>query len=275
MSETIKILWSFIKRLLKKWIIWLSLVFFVIGVLFKFVLHIEEIPSYIFWILAFVGLFWASFRVYIEQQKNSGVLVEGKPEISITLLEGNEYKYSLSESAFYREKVGADYLTPDASIELHFRILNKGTIDMDIISINADYEEYDLPWQFYPPDKLKEKGNELCFPKHLNVNDILLCDINNNISVRSILNDAQFAARLVKINKKSTCIKGKVIVESRDSTGKIRKFFLSFDVALRPLMDLYINKWQENKQANLLRLARLAGITKKEITPKRNTTVKK
>ena len=96
---------------------------------FTFGIFNIEVPSYVFWILALIGLFWASYRVYrnlsidyLELQKSSGVLLEVKPELSITLLEGNEYKYSLSKRATSREKVGYDYLTPDASIELHFRI---------------------------------------------------------------------------------------------------------------------------------------------------------
>lgn len=282
MNKATKSLWSFIKLLIKRWVLLLIFYGSLIGAIFTFGIFNIEVPSYVFWILALIGLFWASYRVYrnlsidyLELQKSSGVLLEVKPELSITLLEGNEYKYSLSKRATSREKVGYDYLTPDASIDLHFRILNKGTVDLDIISIEASYEDYGIPWQFHPPDKPKEKGNELCFPMHLNVDDILLCDINNDIRVSLIFNDAQFAARLVEIRKNSTCAGGEIIVEARDSTGEILKFPLLFDVALKPLMDLYINKWQEIKQTNLLRLARSEGIIKKEITPKRSTTVKK
>lgn len=263
MNKAIKSPWSFIKLLIKRWVLLLIFYGSLIGAFFTFGIFNIEVPSYVFWILALIGLFWASYRVYrnlsidyLELQKSSGVLLEVKPELSITLLEGNEYKYSLSKRASSREKVGYDYLTPDASIELHFRILNKGTVDLDIISIEASYEDYGIPWQFHPPDKPKEKGNELCFPMHLSVDDILLCDINNDIGVSLIFNDAQFAARLLKINKNSTCARGEVIVEARDSTGEIHEFPLLFDAALKPLMDLYINKWQEIKQTNLLRLAR-------------------
>jgi len=210
-SETIKGLWSFIKLLLNKWIIWLSFVLFVIGILFERILDIKEIPSYIFWILACIGLFWASFQVYkklyidyervqkkytdlkksIFETSNEAIV---KPELTINLLEGNEYTYSISEMGTTRKKFEDIHLTPDAFVGLHFRILNSGTTDLDIISIEAKYEYHETPWSFWPPQILKEKGEEIHFPKHLNVDEILLCNLINPVRVFGQLNDAQFAA---------------------------------------------------------------------------------
>lgn len=260
MSETIKILWSYIKQLLRKWIIWLSLAFFVIGVLFEFALSIEEIPSYIFLILAFMGFLWASFQVYKNLLKKKITKKERellfKPELSIILLEGNEYTYSLSETAILREKTGNDYLTPDGSIELHLRIMNKGTIDLDIISIQPDYKDFEIPWSFNSFGSLKEKGKELFFPLHLDVKEVLLGDMTCQFMVHSTLNDAQFATRLVEIDKESKRILSRVDVEARDTKGKIHTFSHSFKVFIRPLMDLYIKRWQEKNQEGLLRLSR-------------------
>jgi len=288
MSETMKILWSYIRKLIKKWIIWLSLAFFITGIIFEFVLDIEEIPSYIFWILAFLVFLWANFQVYKKLYINYDVLEKShrelekshkelkknhetlekkipkkdreliiKPELSIMLLEGNEYTFYLLEKATYiRRKIGNDYAVPDSLIELHFRILNTGTIDLDIISIESSYEYISLPWTFSPISIAKEKGDDLLFPRHLDVKEFLLCDLDSTITPQAGLNDAQFAARLVEINKKSKCIEFTVCVEARDSKGKIYKFSLEFEAALRPLVDLYINKWQEKNQNDLLRLSR-------------------
>ena len=287
MSETIKRFLSFIKLLLKKWIIWLSLVIFVIGILFEFLLHIENIPSYIFWILAFVGFLRASFQIYkklyidyeklekdheqLEKdheqlkkdheqlkmkipKKDREIII--KPELSIMLLEGNEYTYSLSgESSYHRAKTEKGYIVPDALIELHFRILNTGTIDLDIISIEVGYKKNELPWDFYHSAIPTERGKEVSYPRHLDVNKILTCDISSHISPDGLLNDAQFAARLLRIDKIIPSIEAKIIVETRDLTKKIQNFSITNEVAIRPLLDLYIAKWQKEKHTNLLRLA--------------------
>ena len=54
----------------------------------------------------------------------------------------------------------------------------------------------------------------------------------------------------------------------------MHKFSLSFELALKPLMDLYISRWQEKGQADLLRLARAKRKIKKSRKPKINTAKK-
>jgi len=314
MSEIIKRLWSFIILLLKKWIIWLSLIIFVIGVFFEFVI-LEKTPSYIFWILAIVGFLWANFQVYKklyidceeleknhkelkinhkeleksyeELKKNYETLEKKipkkdreliiKPELSIMVLEGNEYTYSLLEkSVKNRNKAGNVYIVPDASIELHFRIKNTGTINLDIISIESAYESFtELTWDFHLSTKPMEKGKAVCFPRLLESNEILLCDINNSIWPNSSLNDAQFAARLLDIDKSIRSIEAIITIEARDLTGKIQDFSLKTKVAIRPLVDFYLSKWQEEKQTNLLRLAYSDSETRKELTSIKNKKIKK
>lgn len=267
MSKTIKMLWSFAKLLIQRWLSLLIYYGTLIGAIFTFRILKVEIASFVFWILALIGLFWASFRVYKKMyidyeglkkkvtKKDLELIV--KPELSIMLLEGNEYSYSLSKEATYlRQKIGDEYVVPDSSIELHLRILNIGTVGLDILSIKSDFKDIEIPWTFWARAILKEKGNELSFPRHLSVKEILLCDLTSSISAEPGLNEAQFAAQFVKINKESKRIASEVKVEARDSKGEIHNFSHTFEAALRPLMDLYVNRWQEKNQTKLLYLIR-------------------
>jgi len=98
MSETMSKLWTFIKLLIKRWVLLLIFYGSIIGAAIIFRLLRVTIPSWIFWILAFIGFVWASFQVYLEQLNKIPKKIpeeeksyKPKPNISIVMLEGNEY----------------------------------------------------------------------------------------------------------------------------------------------------------------------------------------
>lgn len=258
MNKATKSLWSFIKLLIKRWVLLLFFYGSLIGAIFTFRILNIEVPSYVFWILALIGLFWASYKVYLEQLKKIPSVesdFEQRSELSIEFLEGNEYKYQLGKKCYLRD--GQDYALKEASIELHTRISNTGTTDLDIISIEPYYPIEDSIWGISPLSIIKEKDSQrISYPRHLSVQDILLCDIKNKIEPSISLNNAQFASRLGTINKDTINIDLKIIIEARDPAGKIHKFSIPTKVSSKQLIDLYLSKWQKDNQKTLLRLAR-------------------
>lgn len=259
----------------------------ILGTAILFRLLEVAIPSWIFWILAFIGLFWASFTVYLEKvkeisiknnqiKKGKSIIKEeevikplkkgpyGKPELTINLQEGREYSYELGNSRSTSRK--EDYNLQSAPIILHARLSNTGGIGFDIISIEAKYEERKLPWIVYL-SKIFEKEKEINFPKHLKINGFLLCDIRNIMDPSAYLNNAQFAARLAGLKRESDRIRFRITVETKDIAGKMNAFTFEDTVSIGPLIDLYVAKWQEEGQTNLLRLARF----ERKITKKRKS----
>lgn len=256
MNKAIKNLWSFIKLLIKRWVLLLIFYGSLIGAIFTFGILNIEVQSYIFWILALIGLFWASYRVYLEQLKKIPTKEpkEQKPEVAIELIEGNKYTYRLGKRISHRA-FGKSVLH-EAYIELHLRISNIGAVDVDILSIKSNYDTnnpiLDVSPICIPMDK---KSQEIIYPRRLGIQEILLCEIESDITPNILLNDAQFAARLPEKDEDKRNIGLKIELEVKDLSGNIHEFNLDTKVSTNQLIDLYITKWQEEKNAELLRLA--------------------
>ncbi len=263
MNKSIKSLWSFIKLLIKRWVLLLIFYGSLIGAIFTFGIFHIEVPSYVFWILVLIGLFWASFRVYLEQlekiptkePKEPKETKEQKPEVAIELIEGNKYTYRLGKSIPNRA-FGKSVLH-EASIELHLRISNIGAINVDILSIKSKCETYHPIWDVSPISiPMDKKSKEIIYPRRLGVHEILLCDIESEITPNIMLNDAQFAARLPEKDEDKRNISLKIELEAKDLSGNIHEFNLDTKASAMQLIDLYLTKWQEQENAELLRLAR-------------------
>lgn len=283
MNELRKKFWSFIRLLIKRWVLLLIYYGGLISAIFAFRILKIEMPSYVFWIIAFIGLFWASFKVYkelVDKIPIHDIDLKKKPKISIELFEGNQYAYTLAKDINTLrddiEKGKKTPLVPRAFLKLNIRISNKETIGLDILSIDVGYDEYGSPFSIDPSDEPKYRdAEEIKFPLNLGLNGVFLCEIQTIVRKRPVLNNAQFAARLAHIDKDKPYINVEINVEARGPTGKIYMFPFFYKVATRPLVDLYISKWQREKRTNLLRLAHSESKIIKETTTENETPQKK
>lgn len=282
MNELRKKFWSFIRLLIKRWVLWLIYYGGLLSAIFTFRILKIEIPSYVFWIIAFIGLFWASFKVYkelVDKIPIHDIDLKKKPKISIELFEGNQYTYTLAKDINTFDDIEKDEktpLVPRAFLKLNIRISNKEMIELDILSIDVGYDEYGSPFDFGAPDEPKYRdAEEIKFPLNLGLDGVFLCEIQNIVRKHIVLNNAQFAARLAHIDKDKPYIKAEINVEARGPTGKIYKFPFFYKVTTRPLVDLYISKWQREGRTNLLRLAHSESKIIKETTTENETPQKK
>lgn len=268
-------LWTYLTLLFKKWVLWLFVVFSLIGLIADIVFPKLSLPLLLYGGLGFIGLLWASFQVYCElvaQMPDHLQALQLKPELALELVEGNEYTHSLLDlerSSRYlvqglMSRLGPEsddskdkeYALPDALIVLHVRISNTCSIGVDVLSVDATYEEYKNPWNIMLPEPVDADGQAIVFPVRLDPGDIMLCDLRSNAKPTSYYNDAQFAARLSGVQQESpNPLKTTITVEAMDPAGSISSFELVCEVATRPLKDLYITLWQEKNLSNLLRLA--------------------
>lgn len=257
MKEIIKKLFIFIRLLLKRWILLVVYYGSLIGVIVTLGKLKIDIPSFIFWILAFIGLFWASFRIYLELLKEMPIPYgEQKPNLSIDLIEGNEYVFNLMDaSRTVTTDSSVSYFIKQASIELKIRISNNSSMDLDIILIEPYYKTLGSNWDALSSFPPQEKTKNIEFPRRLKKTEILLCNVRNIIEPSILLNNAQFASRLAKMDKNITETELEIIVEARDLKGNIHKFSNKTKISTRQLIDLYLDKWQEDGESELLRLA--------------------
>jgi len=257
MKDEINRIWVYIKLLFKKWVSWLIIAGGLVGIFVTFRLLKKEIPFWAFWVLVIAGLFWAGYKVFKEQLLKLPINkrgIEPKSDISIRFIEGNEYTYSLSKGSTFREsriENGDVYVIPDAFVEQHLRIKNNGETELDIISIVSQHMDSGYTFDFLVEEVKKRKFN---YPKRLVIDEILLCTIKNESSVTSTTNNAQIAVKLGEMNNESSNFSFEIIVEARDLKGGIHEFIFPAKLAIQPLVELYINKFQEDKQLDLLRL---------------------
>lgn len=275
MKEIKHQLWTYLTLLFKKWVLWLFVVFSLIGLIADIVFPKLSLPLLLYGGLGLIGLLWASFQVYRElvaQMPEHLQALQLKPELALELVEGNEYTYLLldleSSSRYLMQRVESraepesddskdkEYALPDALIVLHVRISNTGSIGVDVLSVDATYEEYKKPWNIMLPEPEDVDGQAIVFPVRLDPGGIMLCDLRSNAKPKSYYNDAQFAARLSGVQQESpNPLKTTITVEAMDPAGSIASFELVCEVATRPLKDLYITLWQEENRSDLLRLA--------------------
>lgn len=262
MHEAVRTLISYLKILSKRWLTFFIFYLSIIGGAITSKLLNAEIPSWVFWTLALLGLFLAGFRVYKEllKQIHSEIKEEKKeetkkPELSIALLEGNEYSYKLVKSSEPKEEEG-EYIPDNASAKLHLRIENTGNVGLDLILLEVNYEDVGFPWSFLLSFTY-ENEKKISFPKFLDKKEIFICEIQNNMHPKVYRNNAKFATSLSQLNEKSINVDFKIILEAKARDGSNEIFTCEYigNVSLRPLIDLYITKWQEDSQQDLIRLS--------------------
>jgi len=266
MKNKLSELWYFTKLLSKKWVLWVSFVIGIIMIVLDFLFSTNNIPSYVYWIVFLIGLFWSSYQVFQDTSekipKNLNILIT--PKLAINFIEGNEYDYDIRENEYSDE----NNILPWYLLKLNLRIENIGEIDFDILTIISEClgqetkEIYSLncekvgPLRIMGSDKILRDSEELKFPVHLEPVQTLLCEIVIPIQPDSLLTSAQIASRFHALQSSSTNFSNiKVIVEVVDNKNKGFKFDNMIKVSFRPLWDFYVNHWLKLREADLVRLA--------------------
>jgi len=277
---------SFLRLLSKKWILWIFVTLDIIGIFIDALLPDSTLPIIIYIGVVFVGFLWAGFQVYhdINEQLNKAkekvnelsldtyidTEEQGEPDLSLELIEGNEYSYSLipekSTWAMWQKTVGKDVNKnkdgevpdlPNSRIALHLRIVNIGNTSLDILSIEAifGYGSEQHIFEFSSSTARDSEGEDLNFPIFLKPRHILICDLSTGITPYTGLNRAQIAARIGDNKLDIITQPVEINVEARNPKGGSMPFQLETNVKVRSLKDIYLDYWGKNKLDDLLKLA--------------------
>jgi len=212
-----------------------------------------------------------------------------KPNLDISLMEGNEYSFALDKAKGYMEhfqdterkshnkepnengnemqvdngdeKENEEFQIPRGVFTINFRIQNTVQLDLDILAINITEKQLTSSfqaWQFYFASSVYSDSNSkiITFPKAIDRESILLCTSISSFLPYSNYTRAQCAARLADITDKNPIELDIIItIEIRDKYGERYNFENEFSISLLPLKDIYISYWQETQQTELIRLA--------------------
>lgn len=268
MKQTYVYFKAYVSNLIRKWVFWLFIALDLVGAIIQIVFPSIQIPQFIYIAIALLGLLWASFQTYRDlfvQIPSEDVPVE--PQLSISLVEGNEYFYGFRDISrrLTREKVQLitegeaedlqDITTlPESQVVFHVRIKNIGYVPVHILTVFARID-FQVPYSFMIPDPMTVEGDPMEFPIRLNPNENLLHDMVGLIFQPSFLTDAQVAVRTRRLIKENAFTELVLATEVSDSRGNTKSFSTKYPVSLRPLCDLYIEHWQSIGQTELLRLS--------------------
>lgn len=297
-TNTLNII-TYLRLIGKKWVLWIFLALDIASFFLDVIMDFK-VPIRIYLPLIIIGLLWASFKVFTEMQSSLMKLLPDdsknlqiKPNLDISLMEGNEYSFALDKAKGYMEhfqdterkshnkepnenenemqvdngdeKENEEFQIPRGVFTINFRIQNTVQLDLDILAINITEKQLTSSfqaWQFYFTSSVYSDSNSktITFPKAIDRESILLCTsisgFNSSSSPYSNITSAQCAARLADITDKNPIELDIIItIEIRDKYGEIYNFENEFSISLLPLKDIYISYWQETQQTELIRLA--------------------
>jgi len=268
MKQTYIYFKAYVSNLIRKWVFWLFIALDLVGAIIQIVFPSIQIPQFIYAAIALLGFLWASFQTYRDlfvQIPSEDVPVE--PQLSISLVEGNEYFYGFRDLSRFltKEKIQliaegkaedlkAITTLPKSQVVFHVRIENIGYVPVDILTVDA-HIHLDDPYEFMIPKPMTVEGDPMKFPIRLNPNENLLHDMVGSIFPSRVLTDAQVAVRTRRLIKEIALIEFVLETEASNSRGNTKSYRSEYHVSLRPLCDLYIEHWQSIGQSELLRLS--------------------
>lgn len=259
---------DYLSRLSKKWILWLFLLGDSVGIIAGAIEPSIKLPLPAYWGLALVGLLWAGFQVHRDLLKQLPKAEEAHPDLGIDLMEGSEYSYRFSQHPVFAEHAAK------AHISIHSRLSNTGNTDLIILSMNAEFQVFEGPWSVDEGKPFHDSQPLLTRPIHLEPGGVLYCDLESEITPDP-QKALRFAARLASASISSTPMEVQLRVETVDPSGKIMDFWQNFEIATRPLRELYLRAWQVAKETELLRLAKVIKLDiVTDVAPTRDATDK-
>lgn len=271
MKPSFSLVWSYLRNLGKKWILWLFLALDLIAVIAQIFLPFLTFPQGVYVGIAILGLLWAGFETYLDLL--SKVPDESRPlqpEIDVVYEEGNEYSYRFEtdDDTFSPEEIKSFETTgvnkqkriaientlPHSVIILHVRVENIGLVTVNVLTIGADLDAV-KPYHFMVPDVYDRNNKKVSFPIRLKPKDKLLLKVVGSIFPFSGFTDAQIAARTRNLRETKAIVDAEVFVEAIDPAGKIYRYRSGYKVSLLPLCNMYISHWEQLNNKNLVALA--------------------
>ena len=244
--------------------------------------HKLLLPQGYYYGFAFVGFVWSAFRAYRDLSLAYRNILTPKPveetprsELSISFLAGNEYAYSISDPYtehnlhitkmqktrgikchfdgrgrfFINDKVY--YPMSKASLVINVSINNSGELPLEVLAIHLE-NNLDLNYLSLSNAEVFLSGKKLCFPFHLKSGEFILLQSQYKISASKGSTDGLFAADFRALPRS---IVHEISFDTKDVHGKAQTYVVKVETASRPLVDLYVNQWQEYDQEEYLALA--------------------
>jgi len=273
---------DFILTILKKRVFLLSLLLGFIALLIQLALSKFSLPQFYTFGFLFIGLAWSAYQAYRDlslkyQKVLASIAVDNTPKanLSISFANGNEYTYSISDpyagqnlhitkmqktrgvkSNFDQHGVffidgKAYYQMSKGSLEINLQILNSGDLPLDVISIDVD-NDLDLNHLCLFHEGFFLHGSRLQLPLHLECGRLVTLQSRYRITYGRGSHEALFAADFRFLPRS---ILHEVSISTVDSAGNNQTYLSELKTLSSPLIDLYVNQWQEYQQDEYLVLA--------------------
>jgi len=273
---------DFILTILKKRVFLFSLILGFIALLFQLALSEFSLPQFYAFGFLFLGLTWAAYQAYRDlslkyQKLLSSIAVDTAPRsnLSITFVNGNEYAYSISDPYFGQNlhitkmqktrgvkshfnehgvffvNGKAYYQMGKGSLEINLQIFNSGHLPLDVISVDVD-NDLSLTHLCLFHEGLFVHGRRLQLPFHMDCGQLVTLQSRYRVSYGRGSHEALFAADFRFLPRS---ILHEVSISTVDSAGNNQTYLSELKTLSSPLIDLYVNQWQEYQQDEYLILA--------------------
>ncbi|HAV77105.1 MAG TPA: hypothetical protein DCX53_07110 [Anaerolineae bacterium] len=273
---------TFIVAILKKPV---SLISFLLGIAalsVQLTLSEFSLPQFYSCGILFLGFAWSAFQVFRDLSLEYQKVIYTQPfekipksNISISFIERNEYRYSISDpytgqnnnitKMLKNKKVKSHfdergvfhvngkiyYCMGKGNLEINIQLQNIGDVSLDVLSMDVD-NDLDLNHLLLIPMGIYFAGDNLRFPMHLKKGDLINVQIRYKVSINRGSHEGLFAADLHSLPR---LISHEISTETMDENGNNRAYISEFKTSTKPLIDLYVKQWREYGQEEYLILA--------------------
>lgn len=269
MRFDIELIYAYIKNFFKKWYVWLSIIFGVIGSIGLFYLPSLLILIVIVLALSFLGIIFSGYLVYqelfdiIPADYRLAYLPpkRGLPQVKISQIGGNEYRFGyrvFRDFQLHQSPSNGDVF-PDLAGHFNLKVKNIGYIPIDILSIDGRIND--------PVDNLRHSFSMsvdsalstnlifLSYPFTLEHKDEIELTLFVTVTPRYNNSDAQLAISLREWHESEKKDFILVNVNFVDISGKSHWASEKFYFSSESILDLYFRNIRSLDNNELLRLA--------------------
>lgn len=273
-----KIVLVYLLQIVKRWYFWLG---FLPNIVFSILDYYNipfQIPQFLNIVIPLFGFLVVSFLVYKELYDRHPEDIIPNPKILFSLVEGNEYNFSISspyesvaaklatsqlvygispenhyEDDILYIKGKPQYWLPKITLKMNLKINNVGNIPFDLLRITFQYNLEDfIPLEFNLDTIDNDLGN-IIFPFNVNPSQDEVIQIIATLKPEAdlVVTNAQIVASLNQLKK---IFKLTLKVDTLNSLGKRKEYFKPLKISFSPLVDALILQLIHFKQDELLRL---------------------
>jgi hypothetical protein len=258
------------------------LIFFVLAMLvfgLQSITHWFALPSVYYVGFAFAGFVWSAFRAYKDLSQAYRNILTPKPvekiprsELSISLLSGNAYAYSIADpyagqnhhitkmqktkgvkcrfdarGVFYiNDEVY--YRMSNARLTINIRMENSGELPLEVLAIHLE-NNLDLNYLKFTRGEVCLHGKKIGLPFPLQSGEFVLLQAKYEITASKDATNDLFAADIQALPRS---ILHEISFETNDVQGKRQTTTSKIETASKPLIDLYVKQWREYDQQEFL-----------------------